>query len=111
MTNFAVVDAQGHYGTYTRVRAVFEILDEADAYAQRGACAVLAGAYELGEQVHRLDAERAERRADGARTDQREQRAREAQERARHAEFHRSENELCRGLEDYATRRRLGRLP
>lgn len=58
---YAVVDAPGWYGDYTRVRDVYETLAEADAARLPGRLTLIAGPYAQGERVHQLDAERGAR--------------------------------------------------
>lgn len=64
---YAIVEAQGHYGTYTKVERVFATLPEADAYAIAGRCTVIEGEFAVGERIHRIDAARYESRAQATR--------------------------------------------
>lgn len=65
--NFAVIDAAGRYGDYTRVYYVGS-REQCEAYARRGACQVIAseGNFVRGERVHSAEAARYTRVYQGA---------------------------------------------
>lgn len=66
---YAIVDAQGHYGSHTRVYRTFATLEAADKAAKRGSYAVVQCELAKGAKVHAADARRYEQHADADRAE------------------------------------------
>lgn len=63
---YAIIDAQGCYGSHATVYATYETLEKADS-ARRARTTVAKVDADVGDKIHRLDAARYEARADADR--------------------------------------------